>query len=215
MKKNKAFTLVELLAVIVILAIILAIAIPGISGIVDNAKANAFESDAKMLIKAIDYKKLNDSTLDPTTIDLAYVEGTLKQSIANYDSLTVTVDGNNKVNVSITGKNKWEGLMAEGSYQSMEVSEVVPDTTLPVITLNYDYWGEVITVRTCTSYYELGATATDNVDGDLTSEIVVDASELPAPGASGSYYVYYTVTDSSDNVGEATRTVNYLPGCPY
>ncbi|MDD3048485.1 MAG: hypothetical protein PHQ89_00650 [Bacilli bacterium] len=76
-----------------------------------------------MLIKAIDYKKLSDSTLDPTTIDLAYVEGTLKQSIANYDSLTVTVDGNNKVNVSITGKNKWEGLIAQGSYSTMEVSE--------------------------------------------------------------------------------------------
>jgi type IV pilus assembly protein PilA len=38
MKKNKGFTLVELLAVIVILAIILAIAIPGIGLIINNSK---------------------------------------------------------------------------------------------------------------------------------------------------------------------------------
>ncbi|MDD2490335.1 MAG: prepilin-type N-terminal cleavage/methylation domain-containing protein, partial [Bacilli bacterium] len=51
--KKKAFTLVELLAVIVILAIILAIAIPSISGIINNATKEAFLSDAKMVLKAV------------------------------------------------------------------------------------------------------------------------------------------------------------------
>jgi prepilin-type N-terminal cleavage/methylation domain-containing protein len=58
MKNNKGFTLVELLTVIVILAIILAIAVPGISKILDGSKKSAFEADAKMLITGINYKNL-------------------------------------------------------------------------------------------------------------------------------------------------------------
>ena len=58
MKNNKGFTLVELLAVIVILAIILAIAVPGISKILEGSKKSAFEADAKMLITGINYKNL-------------------------------------------------------------------------------------------------------------------------------------------------------------
>ena len=45
MNMKKGFTLVELLAVIVILAIILAIAIPGISNIIDSSKKGAAEND--------------------------------------------------------------------------------------------------------------------------------------------------------------------------
>ena len=61
MKNNKGFTLVELLTVIVILAIILAIAVPGISKILEGSKKSAFEADAKMLITGIDYKNLEAS----------------------------------------------------------------------------------------------------------------------------------------------------------
>lgn len=66
LKSKKGFTLVELLAVIVILAIILAIAIPGISGIIDSAKKGAFESDAKMIVTGIEYKNLV-ATIDSST----------------------------------------------------------------------------------------------------------------------------------------------------
>lgn len=54
----RVFTLVELLAVIVILAIILAIAIPGIGNIINTAKRGALESDAKMLLKALDFQQM-------------------------------------------------------------------------------------------------------------------------------------------------------------
>lgn len=54
---KKGFTLIELLAVIVILAIILVIAIPNIAGLIDSSKHSSFESDVKMIIKAIETKK--------------------------------------------------------------------------------------------------------------------------------------------------------------
>ncbi len=51
-RNKKGFTLVELLAVIVVLAVILAIAIPNVLGIIDNARKDSFASTAKMMIEA-------------------------------------------------------------------------------------------------------------------------------------------------------------------
>ena len=48
MKKN-GFTLVELLAVIVILGVILVVAIPKILNVIDASKEDAIKSTAKML----------------------------------------------------------------------------------------------------------------------------------------------------------------------
>ncbi len=67
--RKNGFTLVELLAVIVILAIILAIAIPGISSMISNATRSSLESDAKLVAKAVEYKMLNDTTFDPSTVN--------------------------------------------------------------------------------------------------------------------------------------------------
>ena len=67
LKNKKGFTLVELLAVIVILAIILAIAIPGISGIINSAKKGSFQSDAQMIVKGIEYRFL-EASVDPTVV---------------------------------------------------------------------------------------------------------------------------------------------------
>ena len=49
MKKKNGFTLVELLAVIVILAIILVIAVPKITDTIKNSKIASFESSAKTI----------------------------------------------------------------------------------------------------------------------------------------------------------------------
>ena len=51
-KNQKGFTLVELLAVIVILGIIAAIAIPSIGNIIDNSKEDAHEANAEMVVSA-------------------------------------------------------------------------------------------------------------------------------------------------------------------
>ncbi len=54
-----------MLAVIVILAVILAIAIPGISGIIKSSTMSSMESDAKLLLNAIELKKLEDNAFNP------------------------------------------------------------------------------------------------------------------------------------------------------
>ena len=82
----------------------------------------------------------------------------------------------------------------------------VVDTTTPVITLIGD---SQVNIEVGSAYTDAGATATDNYDGDLSSQIVVvnnvDVNML------GSYTVTYSVSDSSSNAATVvTRTVNVV-----
>jgi type IV pilus assembly protein PilA len=86
---RNGFTLVELLAVIVILAIILAVAIPSANGIVNNVKRNAFEESAKMVLKAIDLKAAQNDSYDVTTLkktsSVDTINSELKLDTSNYN----------------------------------------------------------------------------------------------------------------------------------
>ena len=64
MKKRNAFTLIELLAVIVILAVILVIAIPRILDVIETSKKDSFKSTAQLIADSAEKKyvtnKLNN-----------------------------------------------------------------------------------------------------------------------------------------------------------
>jgi uncharacterized protein (TIGR02145 family)/prepilin-type N-terminal cleavage/methylation domain-containing protein len=121
--KRKGFTLVELLAVIVIFAIILAISIPTITGIIDNATKNAFVSDTKMLIKVIEYKLLEDEGYNIEYIDKDKVYNDLKLPNDNYGDVSVEKDADGNIYLTIEGTGKWAGLIACGTYQNMVVGD--------------------------------------------------------------------------------------------
>jgi type IV pilus assembly protein PilA len=59
--KELGFTLVELLAVIIILGIVLVIAVPGISSIINNATKSAFVIDAKQILKQMEIEINNQN----------------------------------------------------------------------------------------------------------------------------------------------------------
>jgi uncharacterized protein (TIGR02145 family)/prepilin-type N-terminal cleavage/methylation domain-containing protein len=119
--KKQGFTLVELLAVIIILAIILAIAVPSITGIIENVTINAFEQDAKMIIKSINYKLLLDDDFNVTDITKENINELLGVGNDNYETIEISKDDNGNPYIKIVGKNKWEGLTACGTYTNMEV----------------------------------------------------------------------------------------------
>jgi len=79
---------------------------------------------------------------------------------------------------------------------------VVADTVPPEITL---LGSATVTVPLGASYTDAGATATDNVDGDITDRIVVD--NPVDTGAAGTYTISYSVADDAGNPASATRTV--------
>jgi len=77
------------------------------------------------------------------------------------------------------------------------------DSEAPIITLIGD---NPLVLGLTEVYTENGATADDNEDGNISSSIIVDASDinniLP-----NTYFVYYSVSDAAGNLGEATREV--------
>ena len=124
--KRKGFTLIELLAVIVVIAIILAIAIPAISSLIESSTKNTFESDAKLIIKGMDHKKLEDPSFDETTITESNITDIIGIPTDNIDTVSVTlVDG--VKTITIKGKDKWAGLYACGTFMNMQVVTSVDD----------------------------------------------------------------------------------------
>ncbi|RYL87539.1 prepilin-type N-terminal cleavage/methylation domain-containing protein [Sporolactobacillus sp. THM7-4] len=98
LKNQKGFTLVELLAVIVILAVIAAIAIPSITGIVANQKQKANVQDALNIIHAA--KLYNSENGDQTNRTITYDD--LKNSLDHVSDTSFTVTVTNGV-YSISG----------------------------------------------------------------------------------------------------------------
>ena len=85
------------------------------------------------------------------------------------------------------------------------VEPLIVDTTPPVITL---LGANPFPVNQGTTHTDPGATASDNVDGDLTSSIIVDASAVNT-SVPGDYPVTYNVSDVAGNAAiQVTRTVH-------
>ncbi|WP_428746159.1 immunoglobulin-like domain-containing protein [Sulfurimonas sp.] len=80
----------------------------------------------------------------------------------------------------------------------------IQDTTPPTITLN---GSDTITLNRKQSYIEYGATATDDVDGNLSVSITNNVDT----NTTGTYQVIYSAKDSAGNEATATRSVEVLP----
>ena len=108
--KNKAFTLVELLAVIVILAIILIVAVPAISNVIEVAKKSTLDSQVKFLHRAA----LTKYEEDPSYAFDALNKSNLKQELGmdgtSFDAIGVELNGE-----KITATIVKEGLSATTS----------------------------------------------------------------------------------------------------
>jgi hypothetical protein len=80
-----------------------------------------------------------------------------------------------------------------------------PDTTSPTITLN---GSNPMKVEAGSSFADPGATATDNVDGNVTTQIQVLGSVNAI--RVGAYTLSYSVSDRAGNMASATRIVNVV-----
>ena len=89
MKNKKGFTLVELLAVIVILGIILLIAVPKITSTISNATEASMIASAKMLAASVEREDAVRSTLGNATAITCADVATL--SSVDYDLATCAV----------------------------------------------------------------------------------------------------------------------------
>lgn len=95
-------------------------------------------------------------------------------------------------------------LVQNGRIVDPGAPAMVNDVTKPVITL---LGSNPVNIDLGTSYTDAGATATDDIDGDITSRIVtVNPVNV---NVAGTYTVTYNVSDVAGNAAtEVTRTVN-------
>lgn len=93
------------------------------------------------------------------------------------------------------------GMLAATSFLFSACNK--DDEEAPVITLNGNNPFELEMLST---YVEPGYSAEDNEDGDLTSSVNVDATQIDNR-LPGQYSVFYSVSDAAGNSGDATRDV--------
>ena len=105
--KKNGFTLVELLAVIVILAIILVIAVPKVMSIIEDAKKGTLESTAKMIASQAEKKKIENAVLENE--GNITCESVVKLNDIDYEYCSIKFE-DNTAKVTILGSGKFEGL---------------------------------------------------------------------------------------------------------
>ena len=129
MKKSNAFTLIELLAVIVILAVILVIAIPRILNVIEESKKDSIKSSARMIINSAEKKnmidKVNGSTEEVTC------DNSVKLSKEDYESCKITIDEEGKATIDLVGKGKFDGYKCIGTNDNLACGQV-ESITLPL-----------------------------------------------------------------------------------
>jgi hypothetical protein len=98
----------------------------------------------------------------------------------------------------------WTGTDSSGNFSTSSSLVVIVDTTGPTIVLN---GSSTVSLMIGTPYVELGANATDLVDGTTTVNILGSVNT----NATGTYFVIYQSTDSHGNLSQIIRTVNITP----
>ena len=144
-----------------------------------NVKVELLDSQSNVI-----HTFLNTDLNCGTVCDVEYSYTLDKSIYGGAGTFSIIAQGTDSVGIS------------QSSEITLKINPVITlDTTAPVITLNGANPQIIIQGN---SYTELGASATDNVDGDLTSKIIIDSSAVNT-NVIGSYNVLYNVKDAAGN----------------
>ena len=125
----------------------------------------------------------------------------IKDNIVAVSTVNTSVIGNYTVTYNVSD------AAGNAATQVTRTVTITPDTTIPVIIL---VGANPQSIVLGTAYSELGATATDNIDGDISANISIDATAVNV-NTVGNYTVTYNVSDAAGNPAtQVTRTVNVV-----
>ena len=121
MNKKNGFTLVELLAVIVVLGLILVIAVPKIMNVIKDSKKGVLASSARLIANSAENIKLSNDTMGISTeLQCSNVS---EISASDYEDCTIEFV-NGEALVTIIGKGRYEGLsVCKATSEDVEVIE--------------------------------------------------------------------------------------------
>ena len=128
MNKNKTgFTLVELLAIIVILAVILIIAVPQIMNTIKSTRLKSIEDSAKLIATNADKDYLAQQAVNSSYNATSIPCSDVAKLSDDYSSCSITYDSNGVATVKLKGANggKFSGITCTGTKDNMNCSELV------------------------------------------------------------------------------------------
>jgi len=138
---------------------------------------------------SFDFEEITATALDD-------IDGDVSGKITVSGSVDTTMPGDYVLTYTVTDS-------AGNTSSVTRTINVGADMTAPVITL---IGGTEVTMPQGGTYADEGATVIDDVDGDLSDDIVVDASQVDS-STLGEYTVTLSATDAAGNTGTATRNV--------
>ena len=209
-QKNKGFTLIELMAVIVILGILSVVIIPKIGDSITNSKNNAYNIQVENIKKGVnDYLVENGNIIkegESKTLTLGIIKqgGYLPIDIKN-PITKKSFSNESNINISkINGNYNIELNLFDISNYNEKI-----DYNSPIIILNGSY---IEYVDVFSEYEEKGATAQDyegkTIAVSTPQYFLNDVSKTNIDtNTINTYSAIYTVTDSKGNRSSATRTI--------
>ena len=154
--------------------------------------------------------------LKDNTLDLEESTSNVSEDNNGASTTESSSDKENKTNKRVSSNIKYKayitckkiyttegyGTKPDSENKNTDKTQTQKDTEKPVIELFGD---TTITLKFGENYNELGAVATDNVDGDLTKKIKI-SGKVDTEKA-GEYIIKYTVTDKAGNKTTIERKV--------
>ena len=140
-KKKKTFTLIELLAVIIILAVILVISIPKILNVIDESKKDLFKTSEQLIEDSAEKKyitnKLQNNDEKVTCDNIAQL------SKEDYSKCTIRFNSEGKATINLIGnrikplynyENKYDiVIITDVGYYGLGITSVeIPDTATSI-----------------------------------------------------------------------------------
>ena len=189
MKNKKGFTLVELLAVIVILGVLLMIAVPAVQNVIKKTKNNATQKQAELFIDAakkmaiideatndkVIYKLSDlDSSVDTnrfTGMVVALKEnGSYKYYIYLNDSVNKKTIGNNNDIFKFASEDEINENVTDGG-------KIFEEKSTPIIKVNNNTYSYTNTNNTLNTYYSVKENVTVTVDKNTYTGIVIKSRD--------------------------------------
>lgn len=200
--KNRGFTLVELLGILIVLGIIATIATPIVQKTIRQNREKMYDVVVEQLIDSSkDWAAKNASNLPDTEgefVDVSFGElkenGVLQISVSNPKNNKIF---SNQSYVRITKKNN-NFTYEVVTYDLVDADEVEEEA--PTITLNGN---QVINLNIGDTYTEAGA-----LESDVSIQIIKDGKEVSTIDTStaGTYSIYYSLAENN-KLGINIRTV--------
>ncbi|PKH51149.1 secretion protein [Tenacibaculum sp. Bg11-29] len=202
---------------------------------IDNTSSGQFYSDFTSISTTVARGAVQEITITPTWTGGSYNEGyavwidynkngsfsdtgelvwSKSQSkdtpvVGNFTVPTTAVLGDTRMRVAM----QYDAIPSpcgDLNYGEVEdytvniTGDAIVDTEVPVLTLLGD---SVVSLNIGDAYTDLGASALDNIDGDISGNIVTTGAV--DVNAAGTYTLTYNVSDAADNVAVSIiRTVN-------